>query len=665
MKRHSAPWLRCCALFLICAALLTGNPARAQQPLLDDVRTIAASGSPAAAEHDFDITVPGTYTVQLTDLGALLTPAAPLASVTLALTSADALVGTPLVGAGTLQFTAANPGSYRLHIVGAPGAIPGSGPVGVSVSNSTSQVLYSFSDVLAVPSQAVPNSTAVLDDQFQVAASGSFQVSLNDLAFPQALTTLTLALIAEGSATPVAILPDPNNGNAMQATVSLQAGTHYRIFAIGQSGSATGGLYSSIVTPQAGGTPAYVHSTPVGSVTPAGTTSLNAGTYSLTATDLAFPAALTQASAILVLTGQAVATAPAAGFSAPAGTAYQVFATATAATVGSYAIQIVPASGPAAFSLALAVSAPGAAATGYSYNTTLTSAAGYTLNLVDLMTPRPLVSAKAAAVQNGVILGSPLSAAGSQQINAAAGTVTVLAFAQGAANGGSVFDLNIADASGALLFDQPQPAGVPFTSQKLTIPSSGSYTATVNDLAFPAKFQDLALIVSRGGTVVGSIFAGGSLPPFQATAGNYYLSLLATPTSSAAAGTYALNVATAPPVPTVSLSASPTHVTAGDTVALTWTSTNSTTCTGSGGSWSGHWTGADAASGRANSPAVSAATTFTLTCDGPGGSASSSVNVTIDAPASKGGGGGALDLRSVLMLLATLVARMAVRRPTC
>src|SRR4029450_3673354 len=84
---------------------------------------------------------------------------------------------------------------------------------------------------------------------------------------------------------------------------------------------------------------------------------------------------------------------------------------------------------------------------------------------------------------------------------------------------------------------------------------------------------------------------------------------------------------TPPPAPTVSLNANPTNVAYGATTALSWTSTNATGCTASGG-----WSGSKAVSGSQTSAALTADTSFTLTCTGSGGSGSDAVSVTVEAP---------------------------------
>jgi chitodextrinase len=88
----------------------------------------------------------------------------------------------------------------------------------------------------------------------------------------------------------------------------------------------------------------------------------------------------------------------------------------------------------------------------------------------------------------------------------------------------------------------------------------------------------------------------------------------------------ALNVSTASPpaAPTVSLNANPTTVSQGGSSTLTWSSTNATSCTASGG-----WNGSRATSGSQSTGALSSSRNFTLTCTGPGGSANASVTVTV------------------------------------
>lgn len=81
--------------------------------------------------------------------------------------------------------------------------------------------------------------------------------------------------------------------------------------------------------------------------------------------------------------------------------------------------------------------------------------------------------------------------------------------------------------------------------------------------------------------------------------------------------------------PTVSLAAASTTVGSGGSTTLTWTSTNATACTASGG-----WSGTLAANGSQSTGPLAASTSFTLTCSGDGGtSRPATVTITVSAPA--------------------------------
>src|ERR1700742_1857059 len=72
----------------------------------EEVHTVADNAHAVPVEHSFDISVAGNYQIALTDLGAALTPSAPVASLKLVLTKGADVVGQPLLTAGTMQFTA-------------------------------------------------------------------------------------------------------------------------------------------------------------------------------------------------------------------------------------------------------------------------------------------------------------------------------------------------------------------------------------------------------------------------------------------------------------------------------------------------------------------------------------------------------------------------------
>jgi hypothetical protein len=80
--------------------------------------------------------------------------------------------------------------------------------------------------------------------------------------------------------------------------------------------------------------------------------------------------------------------------------------------------------------------------------------------------------------------------------------------------------------------------------------------------------------------------------------------------------------------PTVTLSANPSNISTGQSSTLSWTSTNATSCTDSGG-WSG-------TSGTSGSRSVNpmATTSYTLVCTGAGGTASASTTISLSTVSS-------------------------------
>ncbi|HEY4499451.1 MAG TPA: polysaccharide deacetylase family protein [Candidatus Paceibacterota bacterium] len=84
---------------------------------------------------------------------------------------------------------------------------------------------------------------------------------------------------------------------------------------------------------------------------------------------------------------------------------------------------------------------------------------------------------------------------------------------------------------------------------------------------------------------------------------------------------------TPPPIPaaTLTFTASPTSITAGQQSTLTWQSANATSCTASGG-----WTGTKPISGN-ETVTPSQTSTYSLSCTGAGGTMSKQVTVTVTA----------------------------------
>lgn len=648
--------VRFASSLLVCAGVL--QPVWAQTTLLDEVQTIAGATVAVPVEHTFTITAAGDYNVTLTDLGAQY--GSPVASVELAVTGNDVVVGTPLTAAGTLVLKSLQPGTYQYHVTGKPGTGAGSGPFGVQiVSAAGGTPVADDSGSLALPATQQSNGQATLNATFTVSAAGSYQVSLTDLKIPASLSTLLLALVPEGATSPLATLPDPIS-HANQTTVQLATGVNYRLVAVAQVGSsATAGIFSATVAPSGGGTAVYQATQPVGAFTPLGNTpTLNSGSYTVTLADLATPAALTQVAGVLVQNGAAVLTLTAAGSQtlSSSGGEYELFGLATPAATpgtGSYALTVEPQGGSPVVSFAQAVATAGSSTSVYSYNANVATGGAYALNLADFTFPKQFKSLSAFVVQNGAILGTPLSAAGSAAVTPAAGPVSLLVFAQ-ADTSGSLFGIDLTpSAGGTSTFATTQGVGQLYSSQTFAVTTSGMYTVSVSDLSFPAAFKSLAAIVTQGAQQVGQIYQGGAFQ-FTAALGTYFVTFVAQPDATAQAGTFALNVSLQP---TVTLQSSATSVTAGGTVTLKWGSQNATACAASGG-----WTGSQALSGSVTSPVINSNTTFTLTCTGAGGSQAQSVTVTATPAQKSGGGGGALSVDALLLLAGVVLLRSNARR---
>jgi len=667
-----------------CIFACTGSFAQTPTPLLNQVHTVATAAVGVPVEESFTVTAAGNYTVTLTDLGAQLQSqtgsSAALTSVGLAITNSSGTLvtlapvnGSPVTGntqltaAGAVTITAAAD-TYVIHVVGTPAAVAGSGPIGIRVTGAGNSQLAAFSDNLALPTTSDNvNNIGVLNDTFTVGTSGDYVVTLTDQQIPSPVNNLTLAIVVEGGS----LLTPPTfgtaSGNPATTTVTLQTGTNYRIFA-GGGGQGNSGLYSVAIAPVSTGgstppAPIYTKSVPVGAVSAVATPTLNAVSYTLRLADLTFPSALAQVGAVVMLNGVNVAALSAAGTKTFTGTAasYELYAYGIPGNSGqgSYDLSLKPASGPGAISLARAVTAAGGTIKAYNFDTTLVGGEVYSLAVADFGFPAQLASVSAAVVQNGQVLGSGLSAAGTQNnIIPASGPASVLVFAQKAAAANGLFGVNLiagGAATAALATTQGVGPEQLFSSNKVTISTGGNYQVTVSDVGFPATFANLAVLVTQGATTVGAIYNAGTKSFQVPAAGDYYVSFVAQPQASATAGTYAITLAPQPPAPTVTLQANPTSVDSGGTVTLQWSSSNATACTASGG-----WTGVQTLTGQATTSAITADTTFTLTCTGGGQSAASSATVKVNsAPAkSGGGGGGAIRLDLIALLLGVLLMRV-------
>ena len=172
---------------------------------------------------------------------------------------------------------------------------------------------------------------------------------------------------------------------------------------------------------------------------------------------------------------------------------------------------------------------------------------------------------------------------------------------------------------------------------------SQSATVTVNPPAPTVTISAAPASIANGAsstltwssTNATSCTASGGWSGAKATSGSQSTGALSatatftlTCTGLGGSGSQSATVTVNAPAPTVTLTANPLTVSSGGSSTLTWSSTNATSCTASGG-----WTGAKATSGSQSTGSLSATTSFTLTCSGPGGTASDTMTVTVGASA--------------------------------
>jgi hypothetical protein len=164
----------------------------------------------------------------------------------------------------------------------------------------------------------------------------------------------------------------------------------------------------------------------------------------------------------------------------------------------------------------------------------------------------------------------------------------------------------------------------------------------------------------------GTLAASGSQAVTESAAGSYNYSL----TCTSSAGSASASATVAVTVPAVTLSASPTSITVGQSATLTWSSQNATSCVGTGGQAGNSWDATQSLQGTSTVKLNSSGmTVFTLTCSSGPMSTAATATVTVSDASSGtassggggGGGGGALGGLD-LLLLSTLAARAAALR---
>jgi hypothetical protein len=662
MKEGLPKWLPIAALLV--PALVAH--AQTSAPLPAETRIVGLTGAAAPTEESFTIATAQDLVVTFTDL---TTPAA-LSGANVVVTQGASIVGMTTVAPPATAATISLPGAvglYTLRVIGTPSTTFNVGTFNVCVApKGTPQACIqnaSISGNITVQSAPADPTVSTVTTTLTVTTGGSYTFTYADARFPVALapqssgSAVNLALF-QGSTLIAAPIP------ASPATFTLNPGT-YTLFAVAQADpTVKAGLYGITISGPSGVAPLLNSAFPVGTMGPAAQpNNPTAQSLTLTVTDFAFPTSLASASAIVTSGATALGTASAAGgaanFTATAGP-LQVWSVGTAGTgAGTYEVDLTSTS---ASLLQSAFGVNNGSSLAYAFVTPKSLAAGsYQETANDFQFPAALQGLQFAVAQSGVVLKQS-TGAGAVNFTAAAAPAVLLvnatppATANGSPTNG-MFDVNVQTTGAApqIVFDQTQgvsTSGV-FTTQTINLGVSGNFDVTLTDLQFPAQFANLALLVSNNGAVLGKIYGGGTFT-IAATPGAYQLNFIAMPGLKQQYGLYGVQIVNS--APTVTLTASPATVVAGAATTLSWTTTNATACTASGGSF----TGTQATGSGSAAVIVAATATYTLTCTGPGGSGAHSVTVTATSPPAKSGGGGELDL--ALMGLLGLLGLARIRK---
>jgi hypothetical protein len=644
--------------------LAVAGPAATATPLVDTVRLIADSadeGNRAPSAQTFRIDQAGTYTIKLTDL---MTPS-PLAALSVAVAnSAGTVASLSGPGAITSKDVPLSVGTYTVQpLASAIGGGAGAFTVTVTPPGGASTIYQNNWPVIAPPA-AQPNGQSTLQTGFSPRESGSYLLSVTDRNFPAALSALSLLLLDHATGNPLCSLTLP--GTLTSCTVTLTAGQSYDVAVVAQgAGPRLKGLYSlKLIGGTSGSTVALAQTLPVGGLQPAQHFNLAAAaTVAVRLSDLRFPAPLVAINALAVQGGdvQQSFSAPGTANLAAAAGEVDLFVDAQAdSSVAQGAYSIYATNGGAALLDAM-VPVVDAAHVAYSFSRQIAAGGDYQWDLTDFAVPGPLTGLSAVVEQNGAALASATGTSSSIVTGVQTGQVNVLAFTANTAGNSGLFgiDLRGTAAQGTVL-ETTQGVGAGFQSETATITSAtGKYALQFTDLGYPNALGQVWLIATQGKSVVWTASTTGKSVFSVPQAGNLVISVLAQVNSTSHYGLYGMTVAAVPPAPVVTLTPSAGAVTAGDHATLTWSATDAASCTASGG-----WSGTLPVTGSQDVGALSATSTFSLSCTGDGGQGLASAQVTVSPAPVKSGGGGAIGAEVLALLLGGLALTLKSRART-
>jgi hypothetical protein len=177
----------------------------------------------------------------------------------------------------------------------------------------------------------------------------------------------------------------------------------------------------------------------------------------------------------------------------------------------------------------------------------------------------------------------------------------------------------------------PSPPRIKFTALRTIIrPSEAPSLSWSTSNATACEASSGSASVAWSG--VQPVSSSGVSPAPITSEGIYSFTLTCSGAGGSAAATVWVGVsATLPPLPVVIIDATPSNIATGEAAALTWSTTNASSCTGYG-SWNGSkpLSGSNVSTRTATVPGVY---NYLLVCAGPSGSATGIATVAVDAAA--------------------------------
>jgi hypothetical protein len=382
------------------------------------------------------------------------------------------------------------------------------------IGSVRADVLLDETKLVGLPTVAQPSEHA-----FTATAAEALTVTLTDIQAPAAFVSLQVA-VTLGDTLVGSVKVDPTSHTAT-LPVPAAAGD-YVVRVIGTPDATQGiGSFGACVTRDADPMPRtcvaeysfsgniLTPSTPSSTPSSALNTSFKstiAGTYSVTITDAAFPAALQSISGGIAL-GSTPVTSLAAGttqVTLAAGTTYTLVIGALAdatAQAGLYGVHIADPSGASVLDRTLPVGTLPA-----STIATNTTTQAFSLTLNDLAYPAALAGVGIAVTQGSMSLAKLTSPGTLANFTVPAGSVEIWQYAVAGAQPG-VYNLTLSNSTATLFSNTKVVSAGSATSASsfafvVTLPAAGTYNLAVTDFQFPAGFQALSSTIAQNGVVL-------------------------------------------------------------------------------------------------------------------------------------------------------------------